>query len=69
MNKDVVKGKWKEMKGKIKQKWGKLTDDDVTHMEGTYDELSGRLQKAYGYQKDQAEKELNDFIEENGWDK
>ena len=67
MNKDIVKGKWKEIKGKLKQKWGKFTDDDVTKMEGNYDELSGHLQKKYGYQKDQAEKELNSFLKENHW--
>jgi uncharacterized protein YjbJ (UPF0337 family) len=68
MNKNIVQGKWKEIKGKVKQQWGKLTDDDVTQMHGTYDELSGRLQKTYGYQKDQAEKEIDAFIENNGWD-
>lgn len=68
MNEDSVKGKWTEMKGKVKQQWGKLTDNDVTQMQGSYEELSGKLQKTYGYQKDEAKKEIDKFIKENGWD-
>jgi len=56
MNKDIFKGKWKELKGKVKQQWGKLTDDDIAKVEGNYEELEGLLQKSYGYQKDQAKK-------------
>src|SRR5262245_37619995 len=48
MNKDQASGSWKELKGKIKQQWGKLTDDDMTVLEGSADELSGRIQKRYG---------------------
>lgn len=69
MNSDIVKGKWHEVKGKLKQQWGKLTDDDIEKMQGSYEELSGRLQKKYGYQKDQCEKEIKSFIDKNGWDK
>jgi len=68
MNKDIVKGRWKEIKGKVKQQWGKLTDDSIDQMEGSYEELSGALQKNYGYQKEQAEKEINAFIDSNNWD-
>jgi len=64
MNTDIIKGHWKQIEGKLKQKWAKLTDDDVTKMEGTFEELSGKLQVAYGYQKDQADKEINDFMKE-----
>lgn len=67
MNKDTFEGKWKEMKGKVKQQWGKLTDDDITQINGSYEEMEGRLQKAYGYQKEQAKKEIDDFLDENGW--
>ena len=67
MNKDIVKGHWKEMKGKLKQQWGKLTDDQISRMEGNYDELEGALQKNYGYQKDQAKKEIESFIDNNHW--
>ncbi|HZY83480.1 MAG TPA: CsbD family protein [Gemmataceae bacterium] len=61
MNWDVLKGNWKQFTGKIKQKWGKLTDDDLTAIAGKRDELVGRLQQRYGYEKDQAERELDDF--------
>lgn len=67
MNKDIIKGHWKEMKGKIQQQWGKLTNDKVDQMKGTYEELEGELQKQYGYKKDQAEKEINTFVEKNHW--
>lgn len=65
MNTDIVKGHWNEIKGKIKQQWGKFTDDDVQVMEGNYDELTGALQKKYGYQKDEAEEHVDKFLKEN----
>lgn len=65
MANDIIKGHWKEIKGKLKQQWGKLTDDDITTMEGNFEELSGKLQKSYGYQKEQAKKEIDDFLEKN----
>ncbi len=61
MNKDIFEGKWEELKGKMKQAWGKLTDDDWTVIEGNHQELFGRLQKHYGYTKDEAEKAIKDF--------
>lgn len=61
MNWDTIKGNWKQMTGKVKAKWGKLTDDDLTTIAGKRDELAGKLQERYGYAKDQAEKELDDF--------
>ncbi len=61
MNWDVLKGNWKQFTGKVKQKWGKLTDDDLTAIGGKRDELVGRLQERYGYEKDQAERELDAF--------
>lgn len=63
MNWDQVKGNWKNLKGQVKQKWGKLTDDDLTVIEGKRDELSGKLQERYGYAKEQAEKELDAFCD------
>lgn len=63
MNKDIIKGHWKEIKGKVKQEWGKLTDDDIARIEGNYDQLEGLIQKQYGYRKDQAEKAIEKFIE------
>ena len=61
MNWDQVKGNWKEFKGQVKQQWGKLTDDDLTQIDGKREELVGRIQSRYGYEKDQAEKELDTF--------
>jgi uncharacterized protein YjbJ (UPF0337 family) len=51
-----VEGNWKEAKGKIKEKWGKLTDDDLTAINGQREQLEGRLQQRYGYAKDQSKK-------------
>jgi len=61
MNWDQIKGNWKQFTGQIKEKWGKLTDDDLTTVAGKRDQLSGILQKRYGYEKEQAEKELYEF--------
>ena len=62
MNADILKGKWKEIKGEVKQKWGKLTDDDLTRIEGKEEHLLGILQKRYGYAKEKAEEEYKGFI-------
>ena len=62
MNEDILKGKWKEIKGAVKQKWGKLTDDDLTQVEGVKEELLGLLQKKYGYAREKAEQEYKKFI-------
>ena len=59
MNKDMIEGKWKQMKGEVKQWWGKLTDDELDQIEGSYDKLSGKLQEKYGYTKERAEEEIN----------
>ena len=67
MNKDIIKGHWKELKGKVKQQWGKLTDDDISQLQGTYDELEGLLQKHYGYRKEEVEKEIKKFVERCGY--
>ena len=61
MNWDQVAGNWKQFQGKVKEKWGKLTDSDLTTIAGKRDQLAGKLQMHYGYAKDQAEKELDDF--------
>jgi len=65
MNEDIFKGKWKELKGSIKEKWGDLTDDDVTEVEGKTEKLVGILQKKYGYSRDKAQKEYNKFMDDN----
>jgi uncharacterized protein YjbJ (UPF0337 family) len=64
MNKDQLQGDWKNLKGKIKEKWGKLTDDDLKVIEGKRDQLAGKLQERYGYAKEQAEKELEELCKE-----
>jgi uncharacterized protein YjbJ (UPF0337 family) len=61
MNWDNVAGNWKQVVGKIKEKWGKLTDDDLKVAEGKKDQLIGALQKRYGYEKAQAESEVDEF--------
>lgn len=65
MNKDEVSGNWKQFKGKVKEKWGKLTDDDMTVIEGKRDQLVGKIQERYGYAKDQAEREVKDWESHN----
>ena len=62
MNWDQIKGGWKQVQGQIKAKWGKLTDDDLTVIAGKRDQLAGMLQQKYGFAKEQAEKELDEFI-------
>ena len=62
-----VEGNWKEMKGKIKEQWGKLTDDDLDVIAGKQDQLEGRLQQRYGYAKDQAKKEVDDWYGRQTW--
>ena len=61
MNWDRIAGNWKQAKGKVKEQWGKLTDDDLDRMSGKRDELAGKLQNAYGIGKDEAEKQLDDW--------
>lgn len=63
MNEDILKGKWKEIKGGIKEKWGKLTDDEITRVEGSEEKFIGMLQTKYGYSKDEAQREYNSFMD------
>ena len=65
MNKDRIEGNWKQLKGKVKQQWGKLTDDDLDQIEGNYEILSGRLQEAYGLSKDEADKNISEWQGKN----
>ena len=67
MNKDIIAGKWTQMKGKVKEKWGDLTDDDIDVAEGNAQYLAGKLQEKYGWAKDRAEKEVKDFSDR--WEK
>lgn len=61
MNEDIIKGKWKQLKGEAKKQWGKLTDDDIDYIDGQYDKLEGRLQEKYGYSKEEARKEIDNW--------
>ena len=63
-NRDVLTGKWKEIRGKAKQTWGKLTDNDLDRISGRFEELVGLVQQRYGYTRDTAEKEVTHFIEQ-----
>lgn len=70
MNKDIFEGKWEEIKGKLKQEWGWLTDNDMKVIEGNHQEIYGKLQKHFGYTRQHAEKALKDFHNKhNKWDR
>ena len=61
MNWDIIEGKWKQMKGAVKQRWGKLTDDELDQLAGHRDKLVGKLQERYGINKDEAEKQVDEW--------
>lgn len=61
MNQDIIEGKWNEIKGSIQKRWGKLTNDDMDQINGDRIKLAGKIQKAYGLQQDEVEKQLKDW--------
>lgn len=63
MNWDRVEGNWTQFKGKIKEQWGKLTDDELDEIAGKRDQLVGKVQERYGYERDRAEKVVDNFID------
>jgi uncharacterized protein YjbJ (UPF0337 family) len=63
-NQDVLAGKWKQARGKVKQWWGKLTDNDLDRINGQIDQLVGTVQERYGYTREQAEKEVTKFMDQ-----
>jgi uncharacterized protein YjbJ (UPF0337 family) len=65
MNKDQAAGQWKQLKGKVKEQWGKLTDDDLTRLEGDQEQLAGRIQERYGVAKEEAERQVREFRSKN----
>lgn len=67
MNSDTLKGQWKQLRGKVQEQWGKLTNDDLDVIEGNYDQLVGRIQEQYGRSRDEAEEEVNDFLERQSY--
>ncbi|MBC9248123.1 CsbD family protein [Paracoccus sp. 11-3] len=62
MNWDVIQGKWKQVKGSVKEKWGELTDDELDQIDGNRDRLAGKLQEKYGWAKNDAEREIDDYF-------
>jgi len=67
MNEDVMSGMWKQLKGQVKQQWGRLTDDDLDRISGKRDEVIGLIQERYGWERDRAEMEVNDFLKGRDW--
>lgn len=65
MNSDILRGKWKQLKGAVKMQWGKLTDDEIDRVNGNVEQLAGLLQERYGYSRQQAEQEVNRFTREH----
>lgn len=63
MNRNIAEGKWKQVKGRLKQKWGRLTDDDLDQIEGREEELVGKLQERYGKTHDEASREVDEFLD------
>jgi uncharacterized protein YjbJ (UPF0337 family) len=61
MNKDTLEGTWMQVRGKVKERWGKLTNDDLDRIEGKRDQLLGRIQERYGIAKDEADKQLKEW--------
>lgn len=68
MNEDTTKGNWKEFKGKIKEKWGQLTDDQIKEVEGDREQIVGAIQKSYGKSKEEAKSEYDNWKQANGYE-
>lgn len=66
MNWDEIKGQWKQIRGKAKEQWGQLTDDDLDVVAGRREQLAGRIQERYGVAKDEAERQLADWERQAG---
>lgn len=65
MNWDIIEGKWTEYRGKAQQQWGKLTDDDLDRASGKRTELAGIIQNRYGIAKDEAERQVDDWVKQH----
>lgn len=63
MNQDQIEGNWKILKGKVKETWGELTDDELDEIDGRTDKLAGRIQKRYGKTREQAQEEIKEWRE------
>jgi uncharacterized protein YjbJ (UPF0337 family) len=62
-----VEGNWKQVKGKVKEQWGKLTDDDLDRIAGKRDQLEGKIQERYGIEKDRARRDIDDWYGRQDW--
>jgi len=62
MNSDQLQGKWKQIKGSVKERWGKLTDDDLNVIDGRQEQLIGRIQERYGIAKEAAQQQVNEWL-------
>jgi uncharacterized protein YjbJ (UPF0337 family) len=62
MNWDIIEGQWKQFKGRAKQTWSKLTDDDLQNLNGKREQLAGKIQERYGCQKQEAERQIDDWL-------
>ena len=67
MNRDIIAGNWKQLKGKVKEQWGKLTDNDLTEINGKREQLEGKLQERYGKAKDEVRKDVDDWYGRQTW--
>ena len=63
MNRDVLEGKWKQVRGKVKEQWGKLNDKQLDQIGGRYEQLVGQIQETYGYTAEKARQEVDRFIQ------
>ena len=64
MNWDIIEGKWNQLKGSLREKWGDLTDDELTEVDGKKDKLAGKLQEKYGWSKQEAENQIDEFFKD-----
>jgi len=62
-----VEGSWKQIKGKVKEKWGQLTDDDLDNINGKREQLEGKIQSRYGWEKDRVRKDVDDWYNSQKW--
>ena len=63
LNKDLMVGKWEQIKSRVKQRWGRLTDDQLDQISGYYDELTGLIRERYGYTHEKARQDVDEFIQ------
>ena len=64
MNRDTLEGKWTELKGRAREQWGKLTDDDLDQVRGKAEQLAGRIQERYGVAKDEASRQVDNWLQD-----